>query len=206
MVLLMSQRFISAMATRVKSRLELRHVKTPSKGERVKPCWGHNHCTTTTPAKNKERQKMSKYIGYDKTATGKNPATEKLVELCNKRWGAKNLGTWVVRDIRGKEGQKSVHSTGRAADILIEDKDKKKQAIVWFTRDDVVKGLGIQAIHVYNYGVWGKGWKVGRGWKQWTALDNGGSKNAAWLHVEIDYTHKTAESFETAWRNLPKPG
>ena len=51
---------------------------------------------------------MKKYIGYDKTATEKNPATEKLVDLCKKRWDAKNLGTLVVREIRGgKPGQMS---------------------------------------------------------------------------------------------------
>ena len=149
---------------------------------------------------------MTKYIGYDKTATEKNPATEKLVELCIKRWGAKNLGTFVVREIRGgKPGQMSVHSTGRAADVLIEDKAKKKQAIEWFTNPDVVACLGIQELHVYNDGKWGKGWRIGRGWKQWTESDNGGSAGGAWLHLEIDYTHKTGEAMETAWRSLPKP-
>lgn len=149
---------------------------------------------------------MSKYIGYDKTATGKNPATEKLVELCVKRWGAKNLGTFQVREIKGgKPGQMSVHSTGRAADVLIEDKAKKKQAIEWFTNPDVVACLGLQELHVYDSGKWGKGWRIGRGWKQWSESDNGGSAGGKWLHLEIDYTHKTGEEFEAAWRSLPKP-
>lgn len=149
---------------------------------------------------------MTKYIGYDKTATEKNPATEKLVDLCKRRWSAQNLGTFVVREIRGgKPGQMSVHSTARAADVLIKDKAKKKEAIEWFTRPDVVKGLGLQELHVYNDGKWGKGWRIGRGWKQWTESDNGGSAGGEWLHLEIDYTHTTAESMDTAWRALPKP-
>lgn len=149
---------------------------------------------------------MTKYIGYDKTATEKNPATEKLVDLCKRRWSAQNLGTFVVREIRGgKPGQMSVHSTARAADVLIKDKAKKKEAIEWFTRPDVVKGLGLQELHVYNDGKWGKGWRIGRGWKQWTESDNGGSAGGEWLHLEIDYTHTTAESMDAAWRALPKP-
>jgi hypothetical protein len=156
---------------------------------------------------------MTKYIGYDKTATQKNPALEKLVTLCKTRWGAQNLGTFVVREIRGgKPGAMSVHSTGRACDLLIKDKAKKLEAIEWFTRPDVVAGLGIQELHVYDDGKYGKGWRISRkelggkpGWKQWTATDNGGSAGGAWLHLEIDYTHATAESLVAAWKLLPKP-
>jgi len=156
---------------------------------------------------------MTKYIGYDKTATEKNPATEKLVDLCKRRWSAQNLGTFVVREIRGgKPGQMSVHSTARAWDILITDKAKKKEAIEWFTRPDVVASLGIQEIHEYSAGKYGRAWRISRkelggkpGWKQWTESDNGGSAGAAWLHLEIDYTHTTAESMDAAWRALPKP-
>lgn len=147
-----------------------------------------------------------KYIGYDRTATAKRPATEMLVELCNKRWDSTCLGTLVVRKIRNKTfAGMSVHSTGRAADILITDPVKKQQAIDWFTRIDVSTALGIQELHVYDFGKWGKGWRVGRGWKDWTRLNNGGSAGAKWLHIELDYLHSTADSFERAWRNLPKP-
>lgn len=149
---------------------------------------------------------MVKYIGFDMIATAKRPATEKLVELCNKRWDSDCLGTLVVRKIRNKTfAGMSVHSTGRAADILIKDPVKKQQAVEWFTREDVVVALGVQEVHVYDAGKWGKGWRTGRGWKDWTRLSNGGSVGAKWLHIELDYTHKTAESFETAWRELPKP-
>lgn len=147
-----------------------------------------------------------KYIGYDRIATAKRPATEMLVELCNKRWDSECLGTLVVRKIRNKTfAGMSVHSTGRAADILIKDPVKKQQAIDWFTRTDVSTALGIQELHVYDFGKWGKGWRVGRGWKDWTRLSNGGSVGAKWLHIELDYLHSTADSFERAWRNLPKP-
>jgi hypothetical protein len=145
------------------------------------------------------------YIGWDKNSDGKREGTERFVSLCARRWNAKNLGTWNVRNIRGKDSP-SVHGTGRAMDILIEDKDLKAQAIAWFTRPDVVAGLGIQAVHVYNAGVWGKAWRIGRGWKQWTSSDNGGSKGARWLHVEIDNSlADNASEMERVWRSLPKP-
>lgn len=147
-----------------------------------------------------------KYIGFDRVATAKRPATEKLVELCNKRWDSECLGTLVVRQIRNKTfAGMSVHSTGRAADILIKDPVKKQQAIDWFTRTDVSTTLGIQELHVYDFGKWGKGWRVGRGWKDWTRLSNGGSVGAKWLHIELDYLHSSASAFEDAWRSLPKP-
>jgi hypothetical protein len=91
-------------------------------------------------------------------------------------------------------------------DILIKDKDLKAQAVAWFTRPDVVKALGIQEVHVYDAGEWGKGWRIGRGWKQWTATDNGGSKNGKWLHIEIDNSlADNASEMERVWRSLPKP-
>jgi hypothetical protein len=171
---------------------------------------------------------VSKYTGFDKVADGKIPATEKFVELCGKRWGFKNLGTLVVRVMRSAPAdiQKldphdpkckpymSVHATGRAADIDFGgDKEKAVQAINWFTRDDVVAALGIEEVHDYAGNTkkgcekWGRGWRIGRGWKDWTATDNGGTPGAGWIHVEISPTAAalTADAFEAAWRALPKP-
>ena len=147
----------------------------------------------------------SPYIGWDKDSDGKRQGTERMVFLCGRRWNAKNLGTWQVRSMRGSNNP-SVHGTGRAADILIEDKHLKHQAIDWFTRPDVVAALGIQELHVYNAGEWGKGWRIGRGWKQWTKTDNGGSKGGKWLHIEIDNSlADNGPEMERVWRSLPKP-
>jgi hypothetical protein len=146
-----------------------------------------------------------KYTGNsDGAAKGKRPGTEKLVDLCHRRWDSKNLGTWVVRDMRGKPGQLSVHATGRAADIQFPNDKVKAQAVDWFVAH--ADALGIEEIHVYDAGKWGKGWRVGRGWKQWTESDNGGTPGADWLHVEISPEFADdAEEFEAAWRSLPKP-
>lgn len=145
------------------------------------------------------------YIGWDKDSDGKREGVERFVSLCSRRWNAKNLGTWQVRKMRGSNNP-SVHGTGRALDILIEDKDLKAQAVAWFTRPDVVAALGIQEVHVYNAGEWGKGWRIGRGWKTWTKTDNGGSKGGKWLHIEVDNSlADSASDMERVWRSLPKP-
>ena len=101
----------------------------------------------------------------------------------------------------------SVHGTGRALDVMIPDKDHKAEAIAFFTRPDVVKALGVQAVHVYRCreSKWGKAWRIGRGWKLWTATDNGGSAGAAHLHIEIDHSlADDAKGMATAWRGLKR--
>jgi len=152
-------------------------------------------------------KKPNPYIGWDKDATGKRDGTEKLMWLCQRRWGAKNYGTWMVRPIKGTNAP-SVHGTGRALDILIEDKDMKAQAVAWFTRPDVVKTLGIQAVHVYRCreSAFGKGWRVGRGWRIWTKTNNGGSRGANHLHIEIDHSLcDDGAGMLAAWKSLPRP-
>jgi hypothetical protein len=156
---------------------------------------------------------MSKYTGTsDGVATAKRPGTERFVVLCNKRWGFKNLGTWVVRDIKGKPGTMSVHSTARALDTSFgADKASGKQAILWFVQH--AAALGLEEVHDYS-GItkkgcekWGRGWRIGRGWKDWTESDNGGSQKATWIHVELapKYADMSAGDYEAVWRSIPKP-
>ena len=159
-----------------------------------------------------------KYTGTkDGAAKGKRAGTEKLVDLCQRRWGFTNLGTWVVREMRGKPGQLSVHATGRAADISYgKNKAKAIEAMNWFIEHAEV--LGIEEVHDYS-GItkkgcekWGRGWRCfrkelnGAGWKDWSATDNGGSAGGTWIHVEISPAMADdAAKFEAAWRSLPKP-
>jgi hypothetical protein len=152
-------------------------------------------------------KKPNPYIGWDGDADGKRPGTERMMSLIQRRWNAQNWGTWQVRTMRGSK-HPSVHGTGRALDFMIPDNALKAQAIAWFTRPDVVEALGVQELHVYRCkeSKWGKGWRIGRGWKIWTATDNGGTPGYAHLHLEID--HKLcddAKALEAAWRALPKP-
>jgi hypothetical protein len=131
-----------------------------------------------------------KYTGTsDGAAKAKRAGTEKLQALLCKKYAAKNLGTYVVRNMRGSSNL-SVHATGRAADIQGPNR-KVTNEIIAFLEANADK-LQIEEIHDYDDGEWGKGWRCSRkelggkaGWKQWTATDNGGSKGAQWCHWEI---------------------
>lgn len=157
----------------------------------------------------------NKYTGTtDGIAKGKREGTEKLVELCKKRYGFTNLGTWVVREIRGKAGQLSVHATGRAADIGYSPKQRAEavKAFEWFTSPEVVKALHIEEVHDYSFGKFGRGFRCVRKVGQplvkvyQNEEESAGSIGGKWLHIEISpVMADDAEAFEKAWRALPKP-
>jgi hypothetical protein len=152
----------------------------------------------------------------DGVADGKRPGTERFVNLCERRWKFASLGTWVVRDIKGKPGQMSVHSTARACDISFgTNRAAAIEAMNWFVTYHEV--LGVESVHDYS-GLtkkgtekWGRAWKCNRngkpGWKDWTATDNGGSQNATWIHVELTPYHADldGDAYEVVWRSVPKP-
>jgi hypothetical protein len=161
---------------------------------------------------------MSKNRPYtgtkDGAAKGKRPGTEKLVELCKKRWGFSNLGTWVVRDMRGKPGQLSVHATGRAADIGYgTGKDARAKAIEafnWFLQN--AAALGIEEIHDYAFSKFGRGYRCSRADKNGGVIvykdlaSSAGTPGGTWLHVELSpEMADDPAKFEAAWRALPKP-
>lgn len=172
-----------------------------------------------------------KYTGFDKIATGKKPAVEKFVVLMKRRWGFENLGSWNVRLIRsapkgmkvgdpGSEKFMSTHATARACDLGFSwDRagiEAARQAIQWLTSPAVVKALDIEAVHDYSAvsnpkhptaSKWGRGWRVGRGWKEWTAQENGGTPMARWIHCELgpEGSSLSPEELEKRFRSLPKP-
>jgi hypothetical protein len=146
----------------------------------------------------------------DGAAKAKRPGTEKLVDLCKRRWSFSNLGTWVVRDMRGKPGTLSVHATARAADIGYGTakgmRAKAIEAAEWFATH--ADALGIEEIHDYAYGKYGRGWRCDRhAWKIYANLaESAGTPGGTWLHVELSPAMAdNAEAFEAAWRALPKP-
>ena len=135
------------------------------------------------------------------------PVTAKLVELMNKRWSTKSLGTYVNRPMRSGAGL-SVHAPGYAADIQYKDEAQARIIWDWFLANS--KALGLCELHWYAYGSYGAGYRCSRGEgkagvKIYTADDNAGSYegNPNWLHFEM--ANQTAEAFEAAWRALPKP-
>jgi hypothetical protein len=161
---------------------------------------------------------MSKNRPYtgtkDGAAKGKRPGTEKLVDLCKRRWGFSNLGTWVVRDMRGKPGKLSVHATGRAADIGYGTgkgaRTKAIEAFNWLLQN--ATALGIEEIHDYAFGKFGRGYRCSRADKNGGVIvykdlaSSAGTPGGTWLHVELSpEMADDPAKFEAAWRAIPKP-
>jgi hypothetical protein len=144
--------------------------------------------------------------------TGKLAGTEKFVDLCKRRWGFTNLGTFVVRNIRGGKTL-SVHSLGVAGDVgypkTRAGRAQAKEAWDWFIEHS--EALGLCELHDYAFGDYGRGYRCSRGEGQkgvkiFTATDNAGSIGGAWLHFELEMDlAKDAKALEAAWRALPKP-
>lgn len=147
-----------------------------------------------------------------KPGRGKLAGTEWFVHACNRRWGFKNLGTFVLRDMRGKPGQVSVHATGAACDIGFAGMKPAEVAEAWDWFMAHTRELGIVEAHWYTkpgtkYGI---GYRCSRGEGhagciEWTATNNGG-KGGAWFHLEFEMEFAQSEKkMSEAWRSLPKP-
>lgn len=149
--------------------------------------------------------KKRTYTGTkDGAAPGKREGTELLQSLLCKRFSAKNLGTWVVRNMRGSDTL-SVHSTGRAGDTMPKSRKDALAIIAWLETN--VDLFEIEEIHDYLFDIdgtgpqvgYGRGWRVGRGWKVWTARDNGGP-GGLWIHWEISpRMADDAQAVRKAW-------
>ena len=168
-----------------------------------------------------------KYTGNTDGNSGKAlPGTQKLLELCGKRWGFTNLGIWANRSMKnpkaipGDPKWLSVHATGRAVDMGYADRAKAVEAWGWFMANTAA--LGIEELHDYAFDSnvkdkvlgWGRGYRCSRGEgsdpksvKIYDSKDNAGSQGGKWLHIELTpEMAKDAAKFEAAWRTLPKPG
>ena len=140
------------------------------------------------------------------------PVTEKLMDLCKRRWGFSNLGIYANRQMRGSNNL-SVHATGFAVDIGYgtgkEARAKAVQAWDWFMK--YTEELRICEVHDYAYGKFGRGYRCSRGigtkgvvvYKD--LANSAGTPGGTWLHVEVSNDWESPEAFEAAWRALPKP-
>ena len=149
----------------------------------------------------------------DGAAKGKRAGLEAMQQTLMFLFNGKNLGTWVVRNMRNNANppQLSVHATGRAADIQPKN-DAETNRLVKFLVDNA-DTLHIEEVHDYKDGTHGRGWRCWRreldgkaGWKQWTALDNGGSAGSLWCHYELapdfaDSPEKVAAAFKKIFKN-----
>jgi hypothetical protein len=131
-----------------------------------------------------------RYTGTkDGVSKGKRPGTEEWVrQACALTGGALwNNGTWVVRNMRGKEGL-SVHATGRAMDLSWRGKPNgRKQAErlidILVTNSTL---LGVECILDYFPAPHGKGWRCDRQtWQTYSKATIHGAPGGDWIHVEI---------------------
>lgn len=171
---------------------------------------------------------MAREYPYYPSFDGKKaqPGTEKLAELCAKRWKTKNLGIYQARLMRNShtEGKKigdpgmekylSVHATGAAVDLGYSDRKIGVEMWEYFVKYS--EELGICEVHDYAYDAnvkdgkpgYGRGYRCSRGpgakgVKLFTAQDNAGSFGGMWIHVEISpEMAKNPQKLEEVFRSL----
>ena len=165
---------------------------------------------------------MRKYTGWDGNATGKRAGLEQLVKSIE-AWTSKGLwnnGTWGVRDKRGKEGNPSVHSTGRAADLswrkMANGRGSGDYNVACQILDFLYtyrEELLLDALFDYYPKPYGRGWKCDRNeWTNYSSRAFAGSPGGDWMHVEIapakaDDAIWYAETFDRClaqWLNGPE--
>lgn len=145
-----------------------------------------------------------KYEFYPAWDGGKaSPIILKVIELAEKRWKAKNLGSYVNRDMRDKPGNKSVHATGYAAD-LGGDMATLQAMWAWFLKHS--GQIGLNELHFYKMPgtKYGAGYRCSRGegekgvLRYKTAEESAGT-GGLWLHIEISQKTDPAQ-YETYFR------
>jgi hypothetical protein len=152
--------------------------------------------------------KKRKYTGWDGDAKGKLAGTEKFKDWVMFLYGGKikNLGTWKVRNMKNanlKNPQPSVHGTGRAWDAGYKVREDGLSLADFCVRN--AEALGIEAIHDYAFGQYGRGWRCNRNeWIVYSKPTLGGRGN--WLHIELSpEVAKDAGYIDAVFQCLLKP-
>lgn len=97
-----------------------------------------------------------------------------------------NNGTWVVRNVRGKNAL-SVHATGRAMDLSFRGKPGGRIVAERIMNALVANHtlLGVECILDYWEG-FGRGWRCDReAWVEYDKPTLTGAPGGDWIHVEI---------------------
>lgn len=127
-----------------------------------------------------------KYTGFDKQGTKCTPGLKALVDiiLFLNAGKTKNLGTFVVRDMKGKPGKPSVHSTGRAADIGWSDRAAIEEIMKWLVDNN--ETLDVEYVADYFPQPGGRAWRCDRdAWKDYNKGLIQGAPGGKWIHIEI---------------------
>ena len=148
--------------------------------------------------------KTRKYTGFDGIAQNYLAGTERFKNLVIFLNGGKlkNFGSFQVRKIRGTD-KWSVHATARAIDFGYTNREDGLTFIDFLVRN--AEAFGIEAIHDYMYGEWGRGWYCNKGeWKVYTKNSIGDGGN--WVHVELSpEVAKDAAYVDAVFNCLLKP-
>lgn len=148
--------------------------------------------------------KPRRYTGTaDGVAKGRRAGMTAFISEIEQRSGGAlwNNGDYVVRDIRGKAGQMSVHSTGRAVDLsyrFVQGTGKGapsrgvreggRQAAIQMCRLLIKNAdlLGLECILDYFPEPYGRGWRCDRrDWIRYEVKTITGAPGGDWIHVEI---------------------
>lgn len=127
-----------------------------------------------------------KYTGFDSVSKGRRAGTSKLISwiIFLNKGKFRNLGSWVVRDMRGKPGKQSVHATGRAFDLGFKNYEDAQALCDFLTRH--WEAFGIEAIIDYYPRPFGRGWRCDRlRWIDYKKKTVSGAPGGRWIHVEI---------------------
>jgi hypothetical protein len=135
------------------------------------------------------------------------------MDLCKRRYPTfTNLGTWVVRNMRGKKAL-SVHSLGVAGDVgyppTRAGRADAKELWDWLIEHS--EAIGLVELHDYKYGEHGRGFRCSRGEgtkgvRVYANAEESAGTGGCWLHFELEMHLATdSKAMENAWRALPKP-
>lgn len=142
-----------------------------------------------------------RYTGFDEQGTGEHPALRELRQQMTSRFPRlTNLGTFVVRNMRGKSSP-SVHSTGRAWDCgwSGDHKTIARPAIRFLVQN--ADQIGVELILDYFSKPYGRGWRCDReAWQRYEQPTITGAPNGRWFHVEIA-PDATIERVKAAFRS-----
>jgi hypothetical protein len=145
----------------------------------------------------------------DGVAAGQRAGLEEFVKQVEKLSGGAlwNNGTWVVRNMRGKESL-SVHATGRAVDLswrklgtkgVANGRGQARRTINQLVANADL--LQIECVLDYFPDAHGKGWRCDRGtWQVYSKPTISGAPGGDWYHVEIspamaDSPQKVVDAF-----------
>lgn len=163
------------------------------------------------------------YTGYDGTAKGITGGLAQWIIEARRTSGGllTNLGAFGVRPIRGKPGQMSVHSTGRAVDLSYARRaaagpqplgpERRRAAVAWLDR--IVEAnaeLGVEAVLDYFPAPHGRAWFCDRqAWTVYQTKTITGAPGGTWFHVEItpDMAKAAAQvrqAFATVFPEIPR--